>query len=39
MLIPECGWDSKVASHKSDLKTHLTQMVENSKNKLLDRLQ
>lgn len=38
MLIPESGWDSKVVSHKEDLKSHLNSLVENCKQKLLDRL-
>jgi hypothetical protein len=38
MLIPESGWDTKVVSHKEDLKSHLITLIENCKQKLLDRL-
>lgn len=38
MLIPESGWDTKVISHKEDLKSHLNTLIENCKHKLLDRL-
>jgi hypothetical protein len=38
LVVAESGWDSKVAGHRSDLKSHLETLVTNCKEKLLAKL-